>query len=281
VLQGMAKFNGNCSLLYVGRPLSFMSAGFAVAQDSNVKCTSLLHQVLDIHFKNMVREGFVDSAWAEHVTRARNMPGAGGTVVCADSRRRARGHPGPWGVVGGGGGGGHTAGGKVLLQGDGRRKGSGGAGGSGEAPAELAVSSNVDRKTLTLSDMGGTHATYLLFMCIALFCWTFSTETPQGRKFIVPCLHRKAHSVTPHDLEALEAGTGAEAAADTPIARLELKMESLHRKVERLADDLARLLQVMDVQGGGVAGAAGDSSRLRKVKGALDGAASDLQIANL
>ena len=270
VLEGTSKFNGNCSLVYVGRPLSLMSAGFAVAQDSNVKCTSMLREVFDIHFRGMVRDGLIEAAWAKHVARAQNMPDVGGPVACSDSRRSAGGRTRAWGVVGDGVGAADKPGGTVRLPGDtdGRRVGSGGGAGGGEASSVIAVSSNV----LTLSDMGGTHATYLFFICLAFMCWAFSTETPEGRKFIVPCLHKTPQSVSPYDPEAVKAGAGA-AAADTPIARLELKMECLDRKVERL-------LHMMELQGG-VHGGAEASSRLCKAKGALDGTAQDLQMADL
>jgi ABC-type amino acid transport substrate-binding protein len=89
VLQSQAKFNGNCTLQYVGRPLFVISAGFAVAQDSTDKCSSLLRDVLDIHFKNMKREGFIDAAWAKHLKRAQEAPGVGGSVSCPSLRRSA------------------------------------------------------------------------------------------------------------------------------------------------------------------------------------------------
>ena len=56
----------------------------------------------------------------------------------------------------------------------GRRKGSGG-GGAGEPAAAAAASVTVSSSTLTIADMGGTHATYFLFICLSLFCYAFST----------------------------------------------------------------------------------------------------------
>ena len=40
-----------------------------VAQDAFHKCSSLIRDVLDIHFKDMKQEGFVDTEWQKHVER--------------------------------------------------------------------------------------------------------------------------------------------------------------------------------------------------------------------
>ena len=62
----------------------------------------------------------------------------------------------------------------------------GGRGGGNEV--QVHVSAN----RLTMRDMGGTHITYLSFMLISIVFWLLGTETPQGRKLIVPFLHRQS-----------------------------------------------------------------------------------------
>ena len=43
-----------------------------------------------------------------------------------------------------------------------------------------------------MRDMGGTHITYLSFLLLSMVCWLLGTQTPQGRKLIVPFLHRQS-----------------------------------------------------------------------------------------
>ena len=81
VLRQQQKYNGNCTLQYVGRPIINIQAGFAVAQDTDIYCSSMLRDVFDIHFKEMKSDGFLDTAWLEHVERSLAMADTGGCVV--------------------------------------------------------------------------------------------------------------------------------------------------------------------------------------------------------
>lgn len=62
--------------------------------------------------------------------------------------------------------------------------------GDGRGGNEVQV--HVSANRLTMRDMGGTHITYLSFMLISIVFWLLGTETPQGRKLIVPFLHRQS-----------------------------------------------------------------------------------------
>jgi hypothetical protein len=51
--------NPNCELTRVGRVFKVFDAGFAMAADSGVHCTSLLREVFHIHFLEMHDDGFI------------------------------------------------------------------------------------------------------------------------------------------------------------------------------------------------------------------------------
>ena len=175
LLQMQAEYNGNCSLTYVGRPLTNIQAGFAVKQDAYFpQCTSLIRDVLDIHFREMKHDGFIEEAWANHYRR---VLGAKGPVGCANTGSRRSGD-----FVAGGG--------SKRLKGTGAG-GSGGTGGTGSGSGSMlgaAVGSNPLSKRLSMRDLGGTHITYVALICISLFCLLCSTKTAEGKRLLVPWL---------------------------------------------------------------------------------------------
>jgi len=66
-------YNGDCDLAWVGRVVKFVEAGFAVKNDAGIKCTSLVHDVLNMHLVEMQGEGFIDNAWTEFFARSRDL----------------------------------------------------------------------------------------------------------------------------------------------------------------------------------------------------------------
>jgi len=59
---------GECQLEWIGRKYKEIPAGFATRRDVGTKCTSLIADVIDIHIRDMIEEGFVDEAWENHLT---------------------------------------------------------------------------------------------------------------------------------------------------------------------------------------------------------------------
>jgi hypothetical protein len=64
-LQRNDVLNANCSLVWVGRALEIIPAGFATTIDTGTYCTSLISYVLDLHLDEMEEDGFLDKAWEE------------------------------------------------------------------------------------------------------------------------------------------------------------------------------------------------------------------------
>lgn len=62
-------FNGDCRLQWMGKTIKASKAGFATKADSGKKCTSLVHDVVNLHLLEMEAEGFVDRAWNDHLVR--------------------------------------------------------------------------------------------------------------------------------------------------------------------------------------------------------------------
>ena len=159
VMQLLQEYNGNCSLSYVGRPIYQIQAGFVVLQEAYYpKCTSLIRDVLDIHFREMKRDQFIDKAWAKHYERLLDQSSS---VACSNTGSR-----------------------RSRLKG-------GGGGGSGAAAASGAIGQNAVAKRLSMRDLGGTHITYLGLISLSMCCWLAGTNTKEGRKFLVPWLTRR------------------------------------------------------------------------------------------
>mmetsp|Transcript_4288 Transcript_4288/g.6636 ORF Transcript_4288/g.6636 Transcript_4288/m.6636 type:complete len:608 (-) Transcript_4288:117-1940(-) len=58
-----------CELEWLGRMYRSVAAGFATRHDSGTKCTSLISEVIEIHFRDMIDEGFVKNAWEDHLKK--------------------------------------------------------------------------------------------------------------------------------------------------------------------------------------------------------------------
>ena len=240
VLRQQQNYNGNCTLKYVGRPIINIQAGFAVAQDTDIYCSSMIRDVFDIHFKEMKRDGFLDTAWLKHVERSLAMPETGGAVACKSERRK------------------------------GTDAGAGGAGPANDGTQQISVKS----KVLKLEDMGGTHSIYGVFLLTSFVCWALSTKTAKGRKFIVPCLHRKSSSTVqevpdevaqpaciPQQVDVTQSKQDLEPKVEVYNAfaalpgGIESKVEDLSRgqaalksQIEQLTADLHHLISLVEVQ---------------------------------
>lgn len=58
-----------CELEWIGRKYREIPAGFATRHDSGTKCSSIISEVLSIHFRDMILEGFVKRAWIDHLQK--------------------------------------------------------------------------------------------------------------------------------------------------------------------------------------------------------------------
>lgn len=67
------KTNPNCNLKQFGRTVQHVTSGFATVADSGRLCTNLIGDVLNIYFREMKADGFVDKVWAEHLARNRDI----------------------------------------------------------------------------------------------------------------------------------------------------------------------------------------------------------------
>jgi len=67
------RFNRLCNLTQVGDTIEPGEAGFATISDAGNKCTSYIRDILDMHFKAMVYDNFVEDAWARQVEDSREV----------------------------------------------------------------------------------------------------------------------------------------------------------------------------------------------------------------
>jgi len=58
-----SNINGDCTLAWSGRVEQIIPAGFACDVDSGTLCTSLISHVLDLHFIQMMADGFLERQW--------------------------------------------------------------------------------------------------------------------------------------------------------------------------------------------------------------------------
>jgi hypothetical protein len=56
-------YDGSCGLVRIGRVFKPFQAGFAMAADSGIHCTSLLREVFHLLFLEMQEDGFIDKVW--------------------------------------------------------------------------------------------------------------------------------------------------------------------------------------------------------------------------
>jgi Ligand-gated ion channel len=69
VYQGQKSVNQDCTLKSEKRVILSLPAGFATAVDSGMMCTSLISYVFDYHLQEMERDGFIATAWNNHVEK--------------------------------------------------------------------------------------------------------------------------------------------------------------------------------------------------------------------
>ena len=62
-LQAMQESNPECNLHWVGRTLRYIPSGITVKADVGGRCSSLIHDVLNMHLMEMDAEGFLDEVW--------------------------------------------------------------------------------------------------------------------------------------------------------------------------------------------------------------------------
>lgn len=67
--QVTTEFNKDCNLTRSDQVEYFLNAGFATAVDSGVRCTSLINNVLDLHFLAMKSDGTMERIWQEYLER--------------------------------------------------------------------------------------------------------------------------------------------------------------------------------------------------------------------
>lgn len=61
--------NKDCSLKSDKRVITILNAGIATAFDSGSNCTSLIDNVIDLHMTQMKADGFIESAWNNHLSK--------------------------------------------------------------------------------------------------------------------------------------------------------------------------------------------------------------------
>lgn len=61
--KGVKETNGDCNLSRIGRTFQALDAGFASKSDAGEFCTSIVRDVLNIHFYEMIQEGVLDEKW--------------------------------------------------------------------------------------------------------------------------------------------------------------------------------------------------------------------------
>lgn len=71
--------NIGCQLQWVGNIIQHVSSGYATKSDSGNKCTSLIHDVLNLHLREMRSDGFMEKAWNDHLSRI-------GELKCSNDR---------------------------------------------------------------------------------------------------------------------------------------------------------------------------------------------------
>lgn len=64
--------NPDCNLVWVGRTIKFVPAGFGVKADAGTLCSSLINEVLNLHLVEMEAEGIVKKAWEDHVAKSQD-----------------------------------------------------------------------------------------------------------------------------------------------------------------------------------------------------------------
>ena len=86
VYQRNQSVNGDCTLTTEKRVVQNQPAGFATAVDTDIFCTSLVSDVMNVHLNKMTVDGFIRRAWENHLEKATTIScSAEGTVAGSDS----------------------------------------------------------------------------------------------------------------------------------------------------------------------------------------------------
>ncbi|CAB9528614.1 NMDA receptor subtype of glutamate-gated ion channels with high calcium permeability and voltage-dependent sensitivity to magnesium. Mediated by glycine. This protein plays a key role in synaptic plasticity [Seminavis robusta] len=68
--QDQTSANPDCDMIWVGRVIKHVPAGFGVKADSGKLCSSLINDVLNLHLVEMEIDGFLDGAWKDHMAKS-------------------------------------------------------------------------------------------------------------------------------------------------------------------------------------------------------------------
>jgi hypothetical protein len=77
--------NWDCSLTTERRVIQSLPAGFATSVDIGSYCTSLISYVLNLYITEMIQDGFVAVAWANHVKKISNVSCPSHTAIAIDT----------------------------------------------------------------------------------------------------------------------------------------------------------------------------------------------------
>ncbi|CAB9501357.1 receptor subunit 1 [Seminavis robusta] len=62
--------NPDCDMIWVGRVIKHVPAGFGVKADSGKLCSSLINDVLNLHLVDMETDGFIEAAWMDSLSKS-------------------------------------------------------------------------------------------------------------------------------------------------------------------------------------------------------------------
>lgn len=65
--------NGKCNLGQIGKVYRNYDGGFATKSDAGTLCTSIVRDVLNIHFQDMHEDGFIKEAWEKHLAKKQDV----------------------------------------------------------------------------------------------------------------------------------------------------------------------------------------------------------------
>ena len=71
--ESQKAYNPDCDLEWVGRTVKTIQSGFANSADAGIKCTSLVGNVLNIYFNELLESGFIEELWERHYDKTRDL----------------------------------------------------------------------------------------------------------------------------------------------------------------------------------------------------------------
>ncbi|CAB9513203.1 receptor ionotropic, delta-2 [Seminavis robusta] len=71
--KGIREYNKKCDMYLVGGKEKELGSGFALTADSGKLCTGLIRDVLDLHMRDIIEEGFLARAWANEFERTKTI----------------------------------------------------------------------------------------------------------------------------------------------------------------------------------------------------------------